>query len=419
MTIQITTLENGLRIVSDFIPHVETVSLGTWINIGSRHETYEVSGVSHLLEHMAFKGTVKRSALQIVEEIEAVGGYLNAYTSRESTSYYARILKEDVNLAVDVLGDILQNSTFDEIEFNRECKVVLQEIGQTNDTPDDIIFDYYQETCFPQQPIGWPVLGRTEVIQSITPETVKNYMQRHYGAGHMVFAAAGNVNHEHLVEQVRLRFSNFKTEGEKSFKPAIYRGGDYRQDKDLEQVHVILGFQGLPYQHPDFYTVSVLSTLLGDGMSSRLFQEIREKRGLVYTISCSSYGYMDSGHFNIYAGTGSDQVKELLPVVCEQLRLLPNTLTSEEISRAKAQLKASLMMGLEGTTNRCERLANQMLMYGRPRTSAEIVQAIDQVTKENLSAVANKIFRSHPTFAALGPIEHVMPFEKVCEQLQC
>ncbi len=419
MSIQLTTLENGLRVISDSIPTVETVSLGVWLNVGTRHETAPVNGIAHMLEHMAFKGTTRRTALQIATEVEAVGGYLNAYTARESTAYYARILKQDVDLAVDVLGDILQNSIFDAVEFAREQSVVLQEIGQANDTPDDIIFDYYQETCFPNQPMGRPTLGQAEVVQSLTPAIVQAYMKEHYGAQQMVFAAAGNIDHDHLVDQVRTHFSSLKPNGVVEQEPAAYKGGDYRLDKDLEQVHLVLGFEGFEYQHPDYYTASVLSTLLGGGMSSRLFQEIREKRGLVYSIYAATSSYLDSGQFTIYAGTGQDEVKDLLPVVCEELRKLPKTLMQAEIDRAKAQLKASLMMGLESTSNRCERLANQLLIYKRPLPSQEIIQAIDAVSMEDISRVATKVFQSPPTLTALGPIEHVLSFEKLCEQLQC
>ncbi len=419
MSIQLTTLENGLRVISDSIPTVETVSLGVWLNVGTRHETAPVNGIAHMLEHMAFKGTTRRTALQIATEVEAVGGYLNAYTARESTAYYARILKQDVDLAVDVLGDILQNSIFDAVEFAREQSVVLQEIGQANDTPDDIIFDYYQETCFPNQPMGRPTLGQAEVVQSLTPAIVQAYMKEHYGAQQMVFAAAGNIDHDHLVDQVRTHFSSLKPNGVVEQEPAAYKGGDYRLDKDLEQVHLVLGFEGFEYQHPDYYTASVLSTLLGGGMSSRLFQEIREKRGLVYSIYAATSSYLDSGQFTIYAGTGQDEVKDLLPVVCEELRKLPKTLMQVEIDRAKAQLKASLMMGLESTSNRCERLANQLLIYKRPLPSQEIIQAIDAVSMEDISRVATKVFQSPPTLTALGPIEHVLSFEKLCEQLQC
>ena len=417
MSIQLTTLENGLRIVTDFIPTVETVSLGVWLNVGTRHETASVNGIAHMLEHMAFKGTNRRTALQIASEIEAVGGYLNAYTSRESTAYYARILKQDIGLAVDVLGDILQHSTFDAVEFAREQSVVLQEIGQANDTPDDIIFDYFQDTCYPNQPMGRPTLGQAEIVQNLTPAIVKNYMKEHYGAQQMVFAAAGNINHQHLVDQVSAHFSSLKPNGIIDTEPAAYKGGDYRLDKDLEQVHLVLGFESFPYQHPDYYTVSVLSTLLGGGMSSRLFQEIREKRGLVYSIYAAASSYLDSGQFTIYAGTGQDEVKDLLPVVCEELRKLPKTLTKIEIDRAKTQLKASLMMGLESTSNRCERLANQMLIYKRSLSPQEITQAIDAVSMNDISSVAIKIFQSPLTLTALGPIKHVLPFDQVCDQL--
>jgi predicted Zn-dependent peptidase len=419
MTIQSTTLENGLRIISDTIPTVETVSLGVWLNVGTRNETKDINGIAHMLEHMAFKGTKRRSAVQIAEEIEAVGGYLNAYTARETTAYYARILKDDMPLAVDILADILQNSTFDAGEFAKEQSVIIQEIGQSNDTPDDVVFDYFQETCFSDNSMAWPTLGTVDVIQSLKPETVKNYMQKHYGAKQMVFSAAGNIDHQALVTEMQKLFTSLKTDCSQKLDPAVYKGGEYRQVKDLEQVHILLGFEGVPYGHSDYYTLSVLSTLLGGGMSSRLFQEIREKRGLVYTIYSYSSSYRDSGVFGIYAGTGQEEVKELLPVVCEQLRLVGTSLQDAEIQKAKAQLKASLMMSLENTSNRCERLANHVLIYGRPLSAQEIIDKINAVSKEDLETLANKLFLTRPTLTTLGPIDNVMSFEKVCEQLRC
>ncbi len=419
MTIQSTTLENGLRVVTDTIPTVETVSLGVWLNVGTRNETKDINGIAHMLEHMAFKGTKRRSAVQIAEEIEAVGGYLNAYTSRESTAYYARILKDDMPLAVDVLADILQNSTFDAEEFAKEQSVIIQEIGQSNDTPDDVVFDYFQETCFSDGSMAWPTLGTVDVIQSLKPETVKNYMHSHYGAKQMVFSAAGNIDHQTLVEEVRKQFTSLKTDCSQQLEPAVYKGGEYRQSKDLEQVHILLGFEGVPYGHRDYYTLSVLCTLLGGGMSSRLFQEIREKRGLVYSIYSYASSYRDSGIFGIYAGTGQEEVKELLPVVCEQLKLVGSNLLDAEIKKAKAQLKASLMMSLENTSNRCERLANHVLIYGRPLSAQEIIDKINAVSKEDLSVLANKLFLTRPTLTTLGPIDNVISFEKVCEQLRC
>lgn len=417
MTPKLTTLKNGLRIVSDFIPHVETVSLGVWIGVGSRHETLEVNGIGHFLEHMAFKGTHKRTALQIAEEIENVGGYLNAYTGRENTAYYARILKKDVSLSIDVLSDILQHSIFDSVEFHKEQFVILQEIGQAHDTPDDIVFDCFQETCYPDQPMGWPILGYSKIIESLTPQIVKDYMIRHYCPQRMVFSAAGNIEHEFLVEQVERCFSSFEKKEPVTIQPALYKGGEYRQLKDLEQVHLVLGFKGFSYHHEDYYTLSVLSTLLGSGMSSRLFQEVREKRGLVYTIYSSVESYLDDGKILIYAGTSEQDVKKLMPVICEQLRELPQTLTIEEINRAKTQLKASLLMGMESTSHRCERLANQILIYGQPLSMHTIIQLIDGVTLEDLSRVSLSVFKSSPTFAALGPIKEVLSYTDLCTHL--
>ena len=266
--------------------------------------------------------------------------------------------------------------------------------------------------------MGWPTLGTVDVIQSLKPEIVKNYMKSHYGAKQMVFSAAGNIDHDALVQMVSKGFTSLTPDCTHNPTPARYQGGDYRQDKDLEQVHVLLGFEGIPYGHKDYYAMSVLSTLLGGGMSSRLFQEIREKRGLVYTVYSYMSSYKDSGVFGIYAGTGEDEVKELFPVICEQLKTLGSTLNEIEINRAKAQLKASLMMGLESTSNRCERLANHVLIYGRPLSSEEIIKSINNVTKENLANLSEKLFKSPLTLTTLGPIKNVISFDEVQKQLQ-
>lgn len=414
MTVKISTLENGLRVVTDQILSVETATLGVWVDVGSRHESPEVNGISHVLEHVAFKGTEKRTALQIAEEIEAVGGFLNAYTSREITGYNARVLKEDIPLAVDILSDILQNSIFDETEFAREQSVILQEIGQTNDTPDDIVFDYFQETCFPNQPLGRPILGTADIVTSLTPDLVKKYMQDHYGAKQMVLAAAGNVDHDHFVDLAQKSFTKLPQDRSVDHPTADYQGGNFSQNKELEQVHVLLGFESVPYDHPDYYAASILSTILGGGMSSRLFQEIREKRGLVYTIYSFSSSYRDSGVFGVYAGTGPKQVAELLPVVCEELKRFSSTITPQEHDRAKAQLKAGLMMGLESTTARCEYLAQQMLIYGRPIPFTEMLEKINAVDQEEVSHLAQRLFSTKPALTTLGPVSEVKSYETVC-----
>jgi predicted Zn-dependent peptidase len=401
--IQTTTLPNGLRVVTDSIPHVETITCGVWVDVGARHEPAEINGISHVLEHMAFKGTARRSALQIAEEIEAVGGYLNAYTSREATAYHARILKSDIPLAIDILADILQNSTFDAAEFEREQSVIIQEIGQTYDTPDDIIFDYFQETCYPNQPVGRAILGTAEIVRSLVPHQVEAYLKDHYGARQMVFAAAGKLDHQHIVQLVENKFASLPLDRPKETIPAIYQGGTFHQSRDLEQTHLIMGFEGVPFGHPDYYAASILSTILGGGMSSRLFQEVREKRGLVYSVYTFSANYQDNGIFGIYAGTNPKQIDELLPVVHKELDRFSKTLELVEMNRAKAQLKAGLMMGLESTTARCEQLANHMLIYGRPLTSDEILAKVDAVTSDHVTSLANRLFTSPMTLTTLGP----------------
>ena len=414
---QVSTLPNGLRIVTDQMDGVETASLGIWVDVGTRDEPAEINGVAHLLEHMAFKGTERRSARAIAEEIETVGGHLNAYTSREHTAYYARILKDDVPLAVDLLSDILQNSVFDAEELTRERTVILQEIGQALDTPDDLIFDHFQECAYPAQGLGRPVLGQEEIIRSIPREAIAGYMHEHYGASRMVLSAAGAVDHDMLVELAAARFGGLGDPPAIRPEAAHYVGGDRREEKDLEQVHLVLGFPSVGFDDPDYYAAQLLSTLVGGGMSSRLFQEIREKRGLVYTIYAFGAAYKDGGLFGIYAGTGEDEVEELMPVLCGSLVETADTLTEAEIARTRAQLKASLLMGLESSSSRAEHYANHMLIYGRPQASAEIVRQIEAVDQAAVARVARRIFAGAPTFTALGPIGKVEGFDRIARRL--
>jgi predicted Zn-dependent peptidase len=417
MTIQVSTLANGLRIVTDTIPSIETAALGIWVNIGTRHEKAQINGIAHMLEHMAFKGTTTRKARDIAEQIEAVGGYLNAATSREMTTYYARILKDDVPLALDILSDILQNSVFEPEELEHERAVILQEINQAYDTPDDIIFDYFQETAFPNQTMGYPILGTAEIIKQIDRKTLLAFMQDYYVASRMVLAAAGNVNHDQIVSIADKCFANLKSHTSISHEPAFYAGGEGRYKRDLEQVHMILGFEGVCMDHRDYYAASVLATLFGGGMSSRLFQEVREKRGLVYSIYAFKSSYTDTGLFAIYAGTGAEQVKDVIPTICDEINKVTHFIEDRELIRAKAQLKASLLMGLESTSNRCEQLAQQMLFHGRPLTSAEITERIEVVNIEDLKRVAKTIFTSIPTLTSLGPIHLLETYEHFTNRL--
>ena len=413
MSIEITRLDNGMTIASDRMDAVETVSLGAWVGVGTRHEPATINGVAHLLEHMAFKGTDRRTAYDIAREIEAVGGHLNAYTSRESTAYYARVLVEDVPLAVDIIADILQHPTFDSDELKRERAVVLQEIGQSYDTPDDNIFDCFQETAYPEQAIGRPVLGTGEIVGRIDRDTLRSYMTRHYGGQNMVFAAAGKVEHARLVDMVSRAFDSLPSVTETEAEPADYKGGDFRESRDLEQVHILLGFNSLGYLDPDYYAASVLSTLFGGGMSSRLFQEVREKRGLVYSVYSFVSAYRDGGIFGVYAGTGEKEVGDLIPVVCDELSKLAADAADEEVVRARAQLKASILMSLESTNARCEQLAQQILIYGRPLSVAEVVGKIEAVGAADVRRLAERLVSGRPTLASLGPIGKVEVFDQV------
>ncbi len=415
--IRVTRLPSGLTVVTERMERVETVSLGAYVATGTRNETAEENGVSHFLEHMAFKGTERRTAAAIAEEIEAVGGHINAYTAREQTAYYVKVLKDDTALAADIVGDILTHSSFEPEEMERERGVILQEIGQANDTPDDIIFDHFQETAFPAQPMGRPVLGTEDVIRAMPRATLTGYMRRHYAASNVVVAAAGALEHDAVLDLVRAHFADLPTEPAPAFVPGRYKGGEFREDRDLDQVHIVLGFPAVGYSDPDYYPTLLLSTLLGGGMSSRLFQEIREKRGLVYSVYSFAAPYLDGGLFGIYAGTGESEAEELVPVTLEELRKVQRDVTEAELARARAQVKASLLMSLESTGSRCEQLARQLQVFGRVIPTAETVGRINAVTTDDVLRAAGRLFRATPTLAALGPAGRVPTLAAIADTL--
>jgi predicted Zn-dependent peptidase len=417
MSVRVTRLNSGLTVASDAMESVETVSLGAWVGVGTRNEPSEINGVAHLLEHMAFKGTRRRSARDIAEEIEAVGGHMNAYTSRETTAFYGKVLAEDLPLALDVIADILQHSVFDETELVRERAVVLQEIGQSIDTPDDIIFDHFQEVAYPDQGLGRPVLGRAEIVAELERASLRGYMDGNYGPGQMVIAAAGKLDHERLVELAAQAFTSLPADQRQSIEPAAYRGGEFRQKRKLEQVHLVLGFDAVGYLDPDYYTALLLSNLFGGGMSSRLFQEIRENRGLVYSIYSFVSAYADGGLLGIYAGTGESEVAELLPVVCEETCKLTNSITEEELARSRTQLKASILMSRESSGARAEQLGQQILAYGRPLPVEEIVAQIEAIDLATLQRFAVRLLAGRPTLASLGPIGRVERLDRLAARL--
>ena len=415
--IQLTRLPSGLTIVTERMDRVETVSFGAYVGAGSRNETTAENGVSHFLEHMAFKGTERRSAAAIAEEIEAVGGHINAYTAREQTAYYVKVLKEDTALGADIIGDILTHSTFEPEELERERGVILQEIGQANDTPDDIVFDHFQEVAYPSQPVGRPVLGTEAGIKSMPRSMLTNYMKRHYAHSNVVIAAAGNLHHADILDMVGKHFADLPTQAPPTMENAVYRGGEFREARDLDQVHIVLGFPSVGYGDVDYYPSLLLSTLLGGGMSSRLFQEIREKRGLVYSIYSFCAPYSDGGIFGIYAGTGESEAAELMPVTLEELRKVQSEVTETELHRARAQVKASLLMSLESTGSRCEQIARQIQVFGRVIPTAETVAKINAVKPEDIQRAAARHFRARPTLAAMGPADRVPSLGNIADSL--
>ena len=420
MTVECTRLKSGLTVVTETMPHLESVALGVWIKSGSRNETEAEHGVAHLLEHMAFKGTARRTARQIAEEIENVGGEVNAATSTETTSYYARVLKDHVPLAVDILADILTESAFDEDELQREKQVILQEINAANDTPDDVVFDKFSEVAYRGQMLGRPILGTPETVLSLTPEEIRGYLGRNYTADRMFVVAAGAVEHDSFVRQVEERFSSLPTQPKAPLviEPARYIGGSVRESRDLMDAQILLGFEGRAYHARDFYCSQILANILGGGMSSRLFQEVREFRGLCYSVYAFHWGFSDTGIFGIHAATGGENLPELLPVVVEELRKSSERIEQQEIERARAQIRAQLLMGQESPAARAGQIARQMMLYGRAIPNAEMMERLQSITIERLTDLAGRLFfDTVPTLSAIGPLEHLAPIEDITASL--
>jgi len=404
MSVEVTRLPTGLIVVTDAMSHLETASLGVWVDVGSRDERPDEHGISHLLEHMAFKGTSRRTARQIAEEIEAVGGDLNAATSIETTAYYARVLRADVSLALDVLSDILADPSFDPAELKREQNVIVQEIGAAEDTPDDLIWDRLQETAYTGQPIGRSILGTPATVRAFDRAGLAQYLSRNYRAQNMVVAAAGAVDHQAVVADVERRFASFAGPQAPAPEPAHFVGGTRIENRDLEQVHIALAMQGLPQRDPSLYSLQVFTNVLGGGMSSRLFQEVREQRGLCYSIYSFHAPYSDTGMFGLYAGTDASDVAELMRVVVGEINGAAETITEAEVARAKAQMKAGLLMALESSGARAEQLARQMMAWGRPVALDELVGRIEAVTVESTRAAGRALIaRGRLAVAALGP----------------
>lgn len=416
---EITILKNGLRVASFYYPQYETVSLGIWVNTGSAYEPAELNGISHFVEHMVFKGTKSRSAIEISEEIENVGGQNNAYTSREFTSFYAKMLKNDAELAMDVLAELMTCPSFPADELVKEREVVVQEIKQTADDPSDIVFDYMQEQAFAGQAMGRPILGTPELVRSFGAEELRGYMLTNYAADNMVVCAVGNIRHADFVKMVENRMPSIPRHTNFTADKQRYCGGYFAEKRDNEQAQVILGFNGFKYADEHYYSSMLMTAILGGGMSSRLFKEIREKRGLVYSVYCFPNYYTGSGFTGISAATDKEQINEMMPVMIDEIKKMTDSpVSAAELARAKAQLKAGMLMSLENSSAVAEKLARQLLLFGRYIPVEEMVGYIDAVTADDVLATARKVFAGKPTYTLVGNIDGHIGYDEVCEKLK-
>lgn len=403
MNPQVTTLPNGLRVATEAMDHLETVSLGVWVATGARDERENQHGLSHLLEHMAFKGTRTRSARRIAEEIEEVGGELNAATGLDTTAYYARVLKGDEGVAMELLADILLNSAFAADDLEREREVILQEIAGARDNPEDIAYDLMQQTAYAGQALGRSILGTPESVGGLSSNDLRGFLKARYAPNDMVVAAAGAIDHEKLVRHVEALFGGL-TRGVKGDQPrACYHGGIAASEKPFEQSHLILGFPSPSYLDAEFYPAQVFSGLFGGGMSSRLFQEIRERRGLCYAIYSTVWGMKDAGMLAVHAATGPEMVEELANVVAGELADVARRGPSpSELQRAKSQLKSGLLMALESSSVRTEQMARQLFAHDRLISPVELSDKVTAVTSEEIQAFAMSLKGAKPSVVLVG-----------------
>ena len=406
---EMTTLPGGLRIASRGLAQAQSLSVGIWVNAGARDERDGEMGIAHMLEHMAFKGTKRRSARDIATEVENVGGYMNAHTSREETAYYLRLLPEYLDMGIDILADILTEPTMPDEEIERERGVIIQEIGQSQDTPDDIVFDMFARASYGEHTLGRPILGSIDSVSGFSRDNLRGFMSRHYGAGQMLVTASGAVDHDDFVRRVEARLGHLASAEDTNRVSPDWKGGRHIEVRDLEQTHLVIGLPSFGARDDRRFALMVLLTLFGGGMSSRLFQEVREKRGLCYSIFSFASMYSDSGHFGIYAGTSAAQANEMLTVTAQQLAALATRVGEEEVSRAKAQLRASLVMARESVSGCGDALARQIMLFGAPVDDSDLLDQIAAVDTEAVRGVAaNLIAGGQPAIAAIGPESAIM-----------
>lgn len=401
-------LSNGVRVLTEAMPQVVSSTIGIWVENGSRYEQPHQNGVSHFIEHLLFKGTKKRTAAQIAEQMDAVGGVLNAFTGKEYTCYYAKVLGEDLEMATDLLADIFLESIFDPEEINRERQVVLQEISQAEDTPDDYIHDLFNLHYWYGHPLALPIFGSVETVNSINREMLVSFMSDRYRAERVLVAAAGSVDHERLVANCERLFGSIRGNGAaETISPPQERVIAINQNKDLEQAHLCIGAPGLPQTSQNRYASYVLNTALGGGMSSRLFQEVREKRGRVYTIYSFMASFLDCGYVAVYAGTNPEWIDEVVEVTLREIgKVAREGLKPDELARSKSQLKGNMLLGMESTESRMNRLARNEIYFRREIPISELATGIEKVTNDHVVELASSCFRSDRMgFVMLGDLK--------------
>jgi len=410
------TLENGVRIICEKIPHVRSVSVGIWVGAGSRNEKKEINGISHFIEHMLFKGTKKRSAKEIAESIDSIGGQINAFTGKECTCYYTKTLDTHIDIAIDVLTDMFFNSVFSEKDIDIERKVVLEEISMYEDSPEDLVHDYLSETVWENDAIGMPILGTYESLHNIERDTIVNYISEHYLPENTVIAVAGNFDDNVLIDIVKKNFGSWYSDRKpvKQFEKANFKVSNRIKQKDIEQVHICLGFEGIEHGNDDLYSLLAINNVFGGGMSSRLFQKIREERGLVYSIYSYPSSYCNAGLFTIYAGMNPEHRDTFLKLVMEEIKILiKHGISEEELAKSKEQLKGSYILGLESTSSRMNSLGKSELMLGKVYTPEEVLKKIDEVNNEIVLEIIEKVFQMEKmSIAVVGNINEKIDLSK-------
>ena len=417
--INITTLDNGLRIVNEYMPDVESVSINVWVKTGSRNENKQNNGISHFLEHMAFKGTKTRNTQQIAEEFDDIGGRVNAFTSISKTAYYTKVLKESTEKAVELLSDIVQNSIYLQDEMDKERFVILQELAMTKDDPSDIIDDYFSETAYKNQPYGRTILGPAKNIKKFTREDILNYVDKQYKTEDIVISFAGKLENEEAVKLVQKYFTSLNIGKNKEPEKAVYTGGYFAKNKKLEQTQLIMGFESYTHLDKHFYEAGVLGIVLGGGMSSRLFQEIREKRGLCYRINAGNSSSHDTGTFDIYCAVAPDKINELIIATIEELKKTVKNITEEECQRAIVKLKSNILMSRESNSSRAQKNASDILSRNRIISTEELIEEIEAVNTKKLQNLMEDILKkSKPTVAMLGKIDsNVLDYDKIISEI--